>query len=199
MTAEQSSKVIAVYGFLGSGKTTVMMQLARAIVARGHKAALVVNEAGDVPVDGKLLEASGLPVKEIFAGCICCTVVGDFVETLRALGRDPSLDTILIEPSGMADAPNLFASIEKHTGMAVIKLAILDGPRLPLLLKAAGALIKGQVEAAELILLNKVDAFSQEVGTDVHKLLSELPIKTSVHEVSALEGLPEELIDEILR
>lgn len=199
MAVTRSSRVLAVYGFLGSGKTTVMMQLARAIVARGCTAALVVNEAGDVPVDGKLLETSGLPVKEIFAGCICCTVVGDFVETLRLLAREPSPDTILIEPSGIADAPDLFATIEKHTDMAVIKLAILDGPRLPLLLKAAGILIKRQVAAADLILLNKVDAFLPESGAEARRLLGDLPVEAAVHEVSALEGLPAALIDEILQ
>ncbi len=54
MATDTGFKTIAVYGFLGSGKTTVMMALARALVAAGHRAALVVNEAGDVPVDGKL-------------------------------------------------------------------------------------------------------------------------------------------------
>ena len=134
MNVVSQSHIIAVYGFLGSGKTTVMLELARCIAARGDQAAIIVNEAGDIPVDGKLLEVSGLPVREIFGGCICCTVVGDFVETLRALKREPLLRYILIEPSGMADAPSLFASIEKHTDCVVSKILILDGPRLPLLL-----------------------------------------------------------------
>ncbi|MCK4984438.1 MAG: hypothetical protein KAS40_02910 [Desulfobacterales bacterium] len=199
MGSESRGKILAIYGFLGSGKTTVMMELARSIVNRGHKAALVVNEAGDVPVDGKLLEISGLPVKEIFAGCICCSVVGDFVETLRALAGDPLLDYILIEPSGMADAPRLFASIEKHTQFAVSKVLILDAPRLPLLLKAAGRLIHSQLETAGIILMNKLDALSAEQAAEARRLLPERAADAVLFETSALNGLPSDLINEILQ
>jgi G3E family GTPase len=199
MGSESRGKILAIYGFLGSGKTTVMMELARSIVDRGHKAALVVNEAGDVPVDGKLLEISGLPVKEIFAGCICCSVVGDFVETLRALAGDPLLDYILIEPSGMADAPRLFASIEKHTQFTVSKVLILDAPRLPLLLKAAGRLIRSQLETAGIILMNKLDALSVEQAAEARRLLPERAADAVLFETSALNGLPSDLINEILQ
>ena len=58
-----SPKITAVYGFLGSGKTTVMLALAEEAVAQGRRAAIVVNEAGQVPVDGRLLRVGGLPVK----------------------------------------------------------------------------------------------------------------------------------------
>ncbi len=199
MGSESRGKILAIYGFLGSGKTTVMMELARSIVNRGHKAALVVNEAGDVPIDGKLLEVSGLPVKEIFAGCICCSVVGDFVETLRALAGDPLLDYILIEPSGMADAPQLFASIEKHTQFRVSKVLILDAPRLSLLLKAAGRLIHSQLETAGIILMNKLDALSAEQAAEARRLLPERAADAAFFETSALNGLPSDLINEILQ
>ena len=199
MGSEFWGKILAIYGFLGSGKTTVMMELARSIVERGHKAALVVNEAGDVPIDGKWLEISGLPVKEIFAGCICCTVVGDFVETLRTLAGDPSLDYILIEPSGMADAPRLFASIEKHTHFTVSKVLILDASRLPLLLKAAGPLIQSQLETASIILMNKLDALSAKQAVEARRLIPERATSVALFETTALNGLPPELIEEILK
>jgi G3E family GTPase len=175
-----------------------MLQLARAVVAAGQKAALVVNEAGQVPVDGKLLSVGGLPVKEIFAGCICCSVVGDFIETLRALRQDPELTYILVEPSGMADAPRLFESLQKHVE-AVTKLMILDAPRLPLLLKAAGRLIRGQGEAADVVLLNKMDAMDSQQARETAALVSGLRLRAPLHEVSAAAGLPRSLLDEIMQ
>ena len=196
---DRQAKLIAVYGFLGSGKTTVMLELARHIVARQQQAALVVNEAGDIPVDGKRLEVSGLPVKELFGGCICCAVVGDFIETLRRLGKEPRFRYILIEPSGMADAANLFGSIERHTDYKVLEVLILDAPRLPLLLKAAGPLIHQQLEAATMILLNKMDALSEENATKVRGLLRQWIAEASFFEISAVQKLPQKIINGILR
>ena len=192
-------KIIAVYGFLGSGKTTVMMALARDIVAGGHRAAVVVNEAGDVPVDGKWLMTSGLPVKEIFGGCICCSVVGDFITTLRALTKEPSLDTILIEPSGMADAPQLFGSIEKHIGLPVLKVLVLDAPRLSLLLKAAAQLIRGQLEAADIILLNKTDALTPDQLSETRHMIPRQKNIPAILDTAAANGLPVALIEDILK
>lgn len=198
MVRRKEPGLIAVYGFLGSGKTTVMLQLARAAAASGRKVALVVNEAGEIPIDGKLLMVGGMPVKEIFGGCICCSVVGDFIETLRALKQGAELDWILIEPSGMANAPSLFESLGKHTGVQVARLLVLDGPRLPLLLKAAGPLIQGQLKAAGTILLNKVDALTPQGKADARAVLADLSRNAPVHAVSARAGLPESLLHELL-
>ena len=195
---DDDTKIIVLYGFLGSGKTTLMMEFAKRIVASGKKVAVVVNEAGKVPIDGKLLSVAGLPVREIFAGCICCSIIGDFISTLKALMEDTELAYILVEPSGMADAPRLFGSLEKQIGMVVRKVLVLDGARLPLLLKAARPLITGQASTADIVLLNKMDAVkSKDVG-ELESLLRTLPCRSPAFPVSAKNGFPELLLKKVI-
>ncbi len=99
--------VTVVTGFLGAGKTTLLRHLVEH--ADGRRLALVVNEFGEVGVDGALLRACGLPgcgdedIVELANGCICCTVADDFLPTMRRLlSRPEPPDHILIETSGLA-------------------------------------------------------------------------------------------------
>jgi cobalamin biosynthesis protein CobW len=94
-------------GFLGSGKTTLISHLLRN--PEGRRLAVVVNEFGEVGVDGEILKGCALPdcpeenIVELANGCICCTVADDFIPTIEALMRlDPRPDHILIETSGLA-------------------------------------------------------------------------------------------------
>jgi G3E family GTPase len=191
-------KITAVYGFLGSGKTTVMLALAEEAVARGRRAAIVVNEAGQVPIDGRMLRVGGLPVKEIFSGCICCSVVGDLIETLRVLSLEPELKQIFIEPSGMADAPNLFATLNKHVHSELTRLLVLDAARLHILIQAAKTLISGQLSQADLILLNKIDAVNKAKRPEVDRLLTDQRPTADIFPVSAREGLPPDVVARLI-
>jgi G3E family GTPase len=198
MNSAPLPRVIAVYGFLGSGKTTFLLNLAEKASAAGRKSAVVVNEAGDVPIDGKLFTVSGLPVREIFGGCICCSLLGDFIETLKALLTVTNLDYIFIEPSGMADAGQLFESIQKHLDVPLSRVLLLDGPRLPLLLKAAPNIIIRQLQAAKIVFLNKRDALTPDRLAELTELLVSLGVRVRVVHVSAKKGLPNELAEELL-
>lgn len=194
----EEARVVVIYGFLGSGKTTLMLQLAERVAASGKRAAIVVNEAGKMPVDGKLLSVAGLPVREIFAGCICCSVVGDFVKTLAALGSSGEFSRILVEPSGMADAPRLFESLLKHCSYPLRKILVLDGVRLALLMKAARPLMEGQIGEADIILLNKADLVGGEDKAELHVLIEQCAHHAPVYPVSALLGIPDDLMEEFV-
>ncbi|MCS0504392.1 cobalamin biosynthesis protein CobW [Ancylobacter mangrovi] len=96
-----------VTGFLGSGKTTLIRHILENV--RGKRLAVIVNEFGDVGIDGEILKGCGIEtcpeenVVELANGCICCTVADDFVPALDAiLARSPKVDHILIETSGLA-------------------------------------------------------------------------------------------------
>lgn len=99
--------VTVITGFLGSGKTTLISHLMRN--PGGRRLAVIVNEFGDVGVDGDILKSCALPdcpeenIVELANGCICCTVADDFIPTLeRLMALDPRPDHILIETSGLA-------------------------------------------------------------------------------------------------
>jgi len=99
--------VTVITGFLGSGKTTLVRHLMQN--PQGKRLAVVVNEFGDVGVDGEILKSCAIPdcpaenIMELANGCICCTVADDFIPTIEALmALDPRPDHILIETSGLA-------------------------------------------------------------------------------------------------
>ncbi|SEL38014.1 cobalamin biosynthesis protein CobW [Roseovarius nanhaiticus] len=99
--------VTVITGFLGSGKTTLVRQLMQN--PGGKRLAVIVNEFGDVGVDGDILKSCAIPdcpaenIMELANGCICCTVADDFIPTIEALmALDPRPDHILIETSGLA-------------------------------------------------------------------------------------------------
>ncbi|MCR8546884.1 cobalamin biosynthesis protein CobW [Salipiger sp. P9] len=99
--------VTVITGFLGAGKTTLVRELMRN--PGGKRLAVVVNEFGDVGVDGEILKSCAIPdcpaenIMELANGCICCTVADDFIPTIEALmALDPRPDHILIETSGLA-------------------------------------------------------------------------------------------------
>lgn len=99
--------VTVITGFLGSGKTTLISQLMQN--PGGRRLAVVVNEFGDVGVDGDILKSCAIPncpaenIMELANGCICCTVADDFIPTIEALMKlEPRPDHILIETSGLA-------------------------------------------------------------------------------------------------
>ena len=105
MTGKIPTTVIT--GFLGAGKTSMIRHLLA--TARGRRIALIINEFGDIGVDGEVLKSCGIEdcaeddVMELANGCICCTVADDFVPTMEMLlGRDAPPDHIVIETSGLA-------------------------------------------------------------------------------------------------
>ena len=107
LTMKPRIPATVITGFLGAGKTSLMSHAVKA--ARGRKLALIVNEFGEIGVDGGILSACGFEgcrdedIIELANGCICCTVADDFLPTIEnLLGRKDPPDGILIETSGLA-------------------------------------------------------------------------------------------------
>src|SRR5574344_2368455 len=94
------TKVDIISGFLGAGKTTLISKLLKEALA-GEQVVLIENEFGEIGIDGGFLKDSGVEIKEMNSGCICCSLVGDFGTSLREVIKNYAPERILIEPSGV--------------------------------------------------------------------------------------------------
>ena len=164
--AKKKSEVILFSGFLGSGKTTLLKRVLSWQEDLSGTVVLV-NEFGDVGIDGGLLQGSGSEVIELTSGCICCTLSSDLKQSLEGIWRRFCPKRILIESSGLADPTAIISVLrdatlsEKMEIKKVITVLDVDSWEAR---EVFGPLFFNQLDAAHLVLLNKVDLI--EKGAD---------------------------------
>jgi G3E family GTPase len=182
--------VLCIAGFLGSGKTTILLEVARAMVERGEQLAIIENEIGEVGVDGGYVREQGLPVQELFGGCICCTLQIGLVETLRTVESRYEPDWVIIEPTGLAAPGDILGLVVDHCPHVdtIRVLTLVDAPRWPMLLEVVEPLVTAQLEAADIIAVNKVDEVDEEALAAVLASVRALAGKATVLPVSATSG-----------
>lgn len=154
-------------GFLGSGKTSLLIPLAKFAVRSGQRVAIIVNEIGDIGIDNQLMRHIGLNVWELVAGCICCTLAGELVTTLERLDEEYSPDLVIVEASGATDPQSVLAMLPHYHGRPLAStrtVAVLDPLRLPVLMEVMTPLITSQIAHADVVIISKTDvATAQEV------------------------------------
>lgn len=161
-------RLVQVAGWLGSGKTTLIIALGRGLSDRGKKIAIVVNEIGAVPVDGRVVQECGLMVKEIGGGCICCEVAGNMVRTIKALAEGPKPDIVIIEPTGLAVPSSIRETIMSSPSHPDISMGptivLFDTMRMEKLLgyESLKRLIVAQMIDADIVALSKADSVPEE-------------------------------------
>lgn len=183
--------MMVVSGFLGSGKTTMILStVGKVIENTKKKVVIIVNDFGNIGIDGKVMEKFGLSVTEMPSGCICCTLGSDFLETVRTVSDKFSPDLIIVEPTGIADPANIIDTMKLYRGpLGTIKIfVVVDAIRFPLIMKALAMPLKNQLNAADVILINKIDEASITAVEEVRKNLDTLGFKKLVIPVSATIG-----------
>lgn len=201
-------RVISVVGFLGSGKTTTIMALARHLTSKGQRVAFLVNDAGEVQIDGTVIRASGHEVVEIFTGCLCL-MRDDLYIGLADLARIEGLEWVIIEPSGMADATRLTRLLERFPRAIdptvaaryrlQTRLSLVDAARYRLLMRSVRQLVRSSIQVADLVFLNKADITDEkELGKIEADIRSLMKKGAEVERVSAKNGLPVSLLDRVL-
>ncbi len=194
-------KLIVIAGFLGSGKTSVLLAIARHLAERGGKVAVIENEIGDVGIDGHFVADHGFVVRELFGGCICCTLSTGVVEALHSLARTYGPEYVLLEPTGIAQPADLVATVEKYAAAVagVVVVTVIDAERYEVLSEVVGPLLEGQIAQADVIAVNKRDAVPPEELDRIVTAVCALGPNAPVMAVSALDSESlEPLLEQVL-
>jgi G3E family GTPase len=160
-------------GFLGSGKTTLVLPLSKAVVQFGYRVAIIINEIGEIGIDNQVMRHLDLNVWELVAGCICCTLSGDLIATLQKLDLDHAPDLVIVEASGAADPKSVLGALPYYRGRSLSSVrtaSVLDPLRLPMLIEVMTPLITSQIQHADLIIVSKADlATSEQIDFACHR------------------------------
>lgn len=199
-------KITQIAGFLGCGKTTLLLKLSRDLAGDGdRKVALVVNEIGEIPVDGKIMEESGMQVKDIGGGCICCEVASTFAKTIYRLYKDFKPDHVLVEPTGVAVPHQVKLAARMGGRDAKISLGpaivLFDATRPAELLDMdmLGQLVTTQVKDADIIAISKIDAVDDVAVKDAAQRVGEHNATAAIVNLSSFSGQGiDALVSEIL-
>jgi G3E family GTPase len=158
-------QLIVVSGFLGSGKTTLLLALARELCRDGQrKVAVIENEVGAIGIDDALVADAGLPVREIYSGCICCSLRLDLIRTLLDLEREHAPDVVLLEPSGVASPAQVLSGLEGYGGEIDrrISINVVDASRFHRIADLSIPLVRDGIQIADAIVVTKTDLVTPE-------------------------------------
>ena len=211
------TKVDIISGFLGAGKTTLIKKLLAEALS-GTKTVLIENEFGEVGVDGGFLQQAGIEIREMNAGCICCSLVGDFDTNLTEIMNKYSPERILIEPSGVGKLSDVAEAIknvtEKFPDMILNSaVTVVDVTKAKVYIKNFGEFFTNQIESAGTIILTRTDKADDAKIEEVVELIRTLNKKATIitTPLSELDGkeildtfegnhdLEKELLEEMMR
>jgi G3E family GTPase len=183
-------KLVQVAGYLGSGKTTLIIRLGKSLSDSGTKIAILVNEIGEIPVDGKVLNDQGLTVKDIGGGCICCQVIGNLTRTLQLLEREQNPDIVIVEPTGLAVPGSVTDTVKLLNIDVGPTIVLFDTSRQEKLLnyETLNRLITTQLKDADIIALSKVDLVSGDMIERAEEAVSRINPKARIMKLSTRRG-----------
>ncbi|WP_201008407.1 CobW family GTP-binding protein [Paenibacillus glycanilyticus] len=189
-----NTNIIPIYllsGFLGSGKTTLLTGLLDQWQAQGLKAAVIMNELGDINLDGQMV-GDKVPMSEMLSGCICCTIRSDLSLEIKTLIDTHQPDVIVIESTGAANPMEIMDGVTEAALYCRIELqsviTVVDGPELLQRSRSGKGktfkLMRDQIRCATRLLLNKADKLAPDELVEAQQLVREInavaPVMTTV-------------------
>ncbi len=149
-----------IFGFLGSGKTTLVRRILEQR-ADDHSLAVIVNEFGEVGIDGEILEGKNVDVVQFNSGCLCCTLKGSLLSAIEEIRGAADIDEIIIETTGLADPDDLIDDLSSPEFRQSVSLSpivtVVNAPKFLKIREMLGSFYTDQIERADIVLLNKTD------------------------------------------
>ena len=178
------TKIDIFSGFLGAGKTTLIKKLIKESFA-GQKVVLIENEFGEIGIDGGFLKESGIQINELNAGCICCSLVGDFRAALQQVVEQYHPDRIVIEPSGVGKLSDVTRGVEGVAEHLDVQLSsfvtVADVNKVKMYMKNFGEFYDDQISHASCIILSRTqNATEEKIAAAVAMLREKNPTATIV-------------------
>ena len=188
-------KIDVISGFLGAGKTTLIKKLFASDL-KNEKVVLIENEFGEIGVDGAFLKDSGVQIKEINSGCICCSLVGDFSKSMKEIVEKFSPDRIIIEPSGVGKLSDIIKAIEKVEEPLKINIVatVVDGGKCKMYFKNFGEFYDDQIKQANTVIVSKTDKLGEEKILAAVELIKSLNPHATIVTTPVTELEPNKLL-----
>ena len=177
------TKIDIISGFLGAGKTTFIKKLLKEAIA-GEKVVLIENEFGEIEIDGGFLKDSGIEIREMNSGCICCSLVGDFGRSLNEVLTKYTPDRVIIEPSGVGKLSDVMKAVCDVAGEIDVVLngsvTVVDAQKCKMYMKNFGEFFNNQIESAGTIVLSRTDVADADKVAQCVEMIREKNPKAAI-------------------
>ncbi|HWR40891.1 MAG TPA: GTP-binding protein [Patescibacteria group bacterium] len=193
-------RILLFGGFLGSGKTTTILQVAKYLTGVCKETvAIIENEIGAAGMDDKILSASGLRVRNLFGGCVCCQITSELIQAITEIHETVEPDWLIIEMTGLAFPSKTAGEIEKYSKVhsAFKTVTLVDRGRWKEVRSMLEVLVVGQVTGSDLVLINKADLHGEDL-LNIMQDLTKIDAKIKVMVTSAVQEMPPALLQEVV-
>ena len=196
------TKIDIISGFLGAGKTTFIQKLLDEAL-RGEQVVLIENEFGEIGIDSGFLKESGIEIREMNQGCICCSLVGDFETSLKEVVDTYHPDRIIIEPSGVGKLSDIIGAVKTVSADMDVELhaavTVVDAKKAKMYARNFGEFFNNQISYAGAVVLSRTDIADEKKVEEAVAVVKEQNPTAVVVTTPMAELTGEQLLDIISR
>jgi len=181
--------ITLITGPLGSGKTTLLRHI---LATRPAKIAIVMNEFGEIAIDTKVIEGKNVRISELGGGCVCCSLLGEFEAAVNEIIEKVAPEIIVVETTGLAEPEALVFNIQEALPQCRLDgvVSVIDADML-IRFPELGHTTRLQIEAADILLLNKIDLIEPSQIEPLERKLREINPSASIIRIERCQIDPE--------